>query len=270
MPISLDSRSQLRWTRWTVRQQKPRLIAKLPSGQRRTGKLKPSDGPTRLRGKRRNSRQRLPLHNGRPGPPNRRDLTLNAKPPGHGKKKRARRRSLSGRPRQRPRRKKPRQRRRRNKRRQKARGNKPRQRPRGNKPKRRRRKNRPNSRLPPNRHGWQPSVPSNRPKQRRRKNRPNSRPPPNRPPSAPGNRPKQRRRKNGPRQKPQGNKLRQRPPSNRLKQSRRKNRPNSRPLLSRLHTKLRKQPSRRGWTPNARRRPGKKSPAKMNRIGSTF
>src|SRR6516162_5493153 len=146
MPISLDSRSQLRWTRWTVRQQKPRLIAKLPSGQRRTGKLKPSDGPTRLRGKRRNSRQRLPLHNGRPGPPNRRDLTLNAKPPGHGKKKRARRRPLSGRPRQRPRGNKPRQKPRGNKRRQKPQGNKPRQRPRGNKPRQRPRGNKPRRR----------------------------------------------------------------------------------------------------------------------------
>src|SRR6516165_5284324 len=130
MPISLDSRSQLRWTRWTVRQQKPRLIAKLPSGQRRTGKLKPSDGPTRLRGKRRNSRQRLPLHNGRPGPPNRRDLTLNAKLPGHGKKKREK--PQGNKPRQRPRENKPRQKPRGNKRRQKPQGNKPRQRPRGN------------------------------------------------------------------------------------------------------------------------------------------
>src|SRR5215471_10039580 len=143
MPISLASRSQscrTNWTCWTVRakkkQQKPRLIAKPTSG-------KPSDRPTRLHGKRRNRKQHSPLHNGRPGPPNRRDWTLNAKLPGHGKKKRARRRSLSGRPRQKPQGNKLRQKPRGSEPRQRPQENRPRQKPRGNKPRQRPQENRP-------------------------------------------------------------------------------------------------------------------------------
>src|SRR3974390_1078762 len=132
MPISLGSRSQRR---------------SMPP----SGKLKRSDRPTRLRGKRRKRRPRSPLHNGRPELPNRRDWTPNAKLPGHGKRKRARRRSLSGRRRQKPQGNKLRRRPRENRPRQRPRENRPRQRPRENRPRQRPRENRPRQRPRENR-----------------------------------------------------------------------------------------------------------------------